>query len=522
MGNVTCLARLHNTSSHLGVLNRLKKSKAISLLLIATLACSISVPLSSETAVSASGPGGVYGGLKLWLDASDVEADGGAEPNMTNGDEFSEGDCWVSKDPSHLEACPVLDSPTYETNISSSFFNHHAAFRFTRFDDENGNVLKVEGLDIRAATMEDSTILAVYRPETLDAEDACENHGVWGNDNTDWDRFFLAHYCDYSIGLLDGVVSLGQASAFQRVEGAADESKVQVFTVAYDGEAGGDLNIGPTNGSTVYINGIVSTRFTDTTDPNLANADFYVGSDGDNSVFRGEIAEIIVYDRILSNSELNQVNEYLSDKYLVTIQRLPIHRERLVAPTLAIDKIGAHFVELSWSTPDGSPTSQEVLLDGKFAKTVPLGTQKLRIEGLAKNSRHQIALQVNYNSGHLETETKSFRTRNIKKLVVRFEGNSSILRPLAIERIHNWVRALPKDTQEPRWKINSFVKKLPSNLVRGNLSLARARAQALLLKVRNWVEINAPRLLPQREPLSWSPKARKAVIRFSYLPEQPS
>ncbi|KAF0240291.1 MAG: hypothetical protein FD183_1122, partial [Chitinophagaceae bacterium] len=75
---------------------------------------------------------------------------------------------------------------------------------------------------------------------------------------------------------------------------------------------------GMAGGSAIYFNGAVVTNFTDNTDPSAAISSLRIGSDGDNGMFNGDIAEFIVYNRKLTNCEILQVNQYLGAKYGVT------------------------------------------------------------------------------------------------------------------------------------------------------------------------------------------------------------
>lgn len=55
---------------------------------------------------------------------------------------------------------------------------------------------------------------------------------------------------------------------------------------------------------------------------NISNPDdnVYLGTEPDGNYFQGKIAEIIVYNRTLNNSERNQVHAYLSEKWLITLE----------------------------------------------------------------------------------------------------------------------------------------------------------------------------------------------------------
>jgi len=69
-----------------------------------------------------------------------------------------------------------------------------------------------------------------------------------------------------------------------------------------------------TSTKTVYINDGSGTTLTVDNPTTLADA-FYVGSKAGTSYFTGEIAEIIVFNRVLFSNEIDDVQTYLKKKY---------------------------------------------------------------------------------------------------------------------------------------------------------------------------------------------------------------
>jgi hypothetical protein len=70
------------------------------------------------------------------------------------------------------------------------------------------------------------------------------------------------------------------------------------------------------NGSTKYIKSVSDSNFTtlSSNPDDLTNSPlkFYIGNDG----FNGEILEIMIFDRILDNSEIGKIENYLINKYI--------------------------------------------------------------------------------------------------------------------------------------------------------------------------------------------------------------
>jgi hypothetical protein len=280
------------------------------LLAAAVLAGSLALaPVGSAEPVAPAqilGPGGVQAGLRAWFDASDLDADGNAANNPAEGSPVSS---WVSRSQGGLRAEQV-SGKNPATFVTADGINGQPTLRFNRVNDSQGSVLRVTGLDLRASVTEDTTVFTVYRPRSRSA-----NNGVWGVDNGNWDRFFLSFHPAFGNRVDDGLVSLGPAQAGAVVGGAGQIGVVRLLTIVYDGNVSGTVNSGPTNGSAAYFNGELVRRFTDSTHPTDAQRSLAIGWDGDNSVFDGDIAELIVYDRVLTGEELRDVNFYLSQKY---------------------------------------------------------------------------------------------------------------------------------------------------------------------------------------------------------------
>ncbi len=248
------------------------------------------VKLSAQTL-----PTGITG-LKLWLDASDVNF-GTANPadgtNVTT---------W--RDKSGLTNNATVYAGQSAGKVYANQINGKSVIRFAATSQFNGTVYETLGVDIRAVAATSSTIFTVYKQGT---QTAGVNQAVWGNDNGGWDRFFFSSYpTAYSVN--DGGVSVGTPAI--RVPNAGIVGALQLLTAVYIS--------GTPSASAIYFNGQLVTNFTDATNTTAAYPDLRIGFDGDDNCFSGDIAEMIVYNRQLNACEIQQVNRYLGAKYGVT------------------------------------------------------------------------------------------------------------------------------------------------------------------------------------------------------------
>jgi hypothetical protein len=255
-------------------------------------------------------------GLTQWLRADCVNGDGSTP---TDGTSIA---TWKDVSGNNNDASVVLEqaSPTFQSD-NSNLINGQPVLNFTRINDSSGTVLEVPNIDMRAETLPDVSIFTVYKTRRQEEDDA-DILGVWGNDNGAWDRFFLAKF----LAGNDGLISLGPGSSDldnSRVTDSAVDGATKLLTAIYDGEVveidDGEsvykINNGPENASEIYFSGELIRSFSDSTNATEAMSRLYIGWDGDGSTFRGDIAEFIIFDRVLTTAELKVVNGYLNDKY---------------------------------------------------------------------------------------------------------------------------------------------------------------------------------------------------------------
>jgi uncharacterized repeat protein (TIGR02543 family) len=268
-------------------------------------------------------PGGISSAPLLWLDATDIDSNT-ATSNPANNATIP---TWTDRSPNGNNAS-VLSGQGTPTYSATSGINNGPAVRFSRYADDSGTVFNVPNVDIRAGTLPDVTIFAVYR--AIDPVDG-DLFGIWGNDNGAWDRFAIC--CGFR-GVDNGVIGLPPSG--YEVAGAGTGTRL--LTVVYDGGLTGvsptQANSGPPNGSSVWFEGGQVTTFTDNTTGNTqpngtpgvnsAQSSFRIGWDGDGSAFNGWISELIIFGTALSSADIVTVSNYLGSKYDLIIAPTPV------------------------------------------------------------------------------------------------------------------------------------------------------------------------------------------------------
>ncbi len=145
----------------------------------------------------------------------------------------------------------------------------------------------------------DLTIIAVYQPDIDNAG------GVWGEDDGGWDRFLL----DGNSTTLNNIVSDG-VGGNTGISNLFTANQTSLTTVLYDQ--------GVSSGSSVFVNGTSQSTFT--ANHSATSANLQIGALGSgNYFFDGEIAEVILYNRLLGTTHRQKVESYLAIKYGVMI-----------------------------------------------------------------------------------------------------------------------------------------------------------------------------------------------------------
>jgi outer membrane protein OmpA-like peptidoglycan-associated protein len=463
----------------------------------------------------------------MWLDASDPDADGRTSNNPADNANFS---VWRDKSGhgrNALTSGGFSDAQFRRTRGINSL----PTIRFNRSSDGFGSQLRVPNLDIRARTRPDVTVFAVYRADLTNRQllGYPFNLGVWGTDNGDWDRFAIALHFDFGDHQHDGVVGLGVENGGATVAGAGIDKVARIMTVKYNGNVNrAGVNRGPVNGSAVYFDGRVVTKFTDDTDASNAQTSFVIGADGDNSFFNGDISEVIVYDKALTDDEIKDVSGYLASKYTITLAKNP------TVSTLAATNVSGFESQVNGViNANNVPTVSAGFIYGtskaKLKKKVGsfitlkqksvIGNSKTKVTakliGLKPGTTYYFrTVATSTISGAIYGSIRSFKTKVASDSQVRIYFKPHSAKLTAKDKAK--LRKLAVESGQVYVLVNGYVNKWGSS--KNNVSLSSARANAVIsylqeIGMKGTFEVRALGV-----PKVHGPKARKADILLYRLP----
>ncbi len=224
------------------------------------------------------------GGVALWLVADDAKPASGTRLAS-----------WSNAAVADVTA--TADKPALQPEVVANAINGHAVVRFDGKDN-----MMMTNVDISPARMPDATVFAVCNSKT-DSKDMLRK--LYGDDDGGYDR---AAGIDNRGGDKNYTVFTGNG-----VEGyfalKADQNYLTVDQYTKSGFSGW------VNGKAALTN--VPAKWEESL-PNL-----YLGGTGTSyhEPWMGDLAEIIVYARVLTDQERMQVEDYLAKKYGVTVTR---------------------------------------------------------------------------------------------------------------------------------------------------------------------------------------------------------
>jgi hypothetical protein len=268
--------------------------------------CALSIIAGALTfnSYGQTGPAGVNSGILTWLDGSDVDADGNPANNPSNNANIP---TWKDKSGNANNATQLSGQGVGLYN--SSGINGNPSIYF---NENSGAVYEFTGIDIRAISNPDITVICLYK-----ATHASREVGLWGNDNGNWDRFMYVRFFSSTTGIISrGTI---ESPPYIDITGSGIIDQVNLLTGVYNGDLTSNVNAGPQNGSAYYLNGALISNFTDNTNATNAQTNLRLGFDGNNGGFIGDVAEFIVYNRVLSSCELSAINAYLANKYQISV-----------------------------------------------------------------------------------------------------------------------------------------------------------------------------------------------------------
>lgn len=285
------------------------------------------------------GPANIVDGIQLWLDGSNVNNISGTNPANT-----TKVAVWKDISGNKNNATVLAGQDTARMNTAQ--INGKDVMQFTRVSGSSGTIYEVPNIDIRATSMPDLTVFTVYRQGTKSPGII---HGIWGDDDGGWDRFFLASFASDN-----GAVSVGPPTNFVNVTNAGVVGETKLLTAVYDH--------GVVDSTVIYFNALPVNRVQDNSNLTAAKTTFRIGWDGDDNPFNGDIAELVLYNRKLTDCEIRQVNRYFGYKYnvsLTTATITPSAPQKICAsvPLTLTASAGTSFKWLKNGLPIASATS---------------------------------------------------------------------------------------------------------------------------------------------------------------------
>jgi|GEM_PF-2838452 len=293
-------------------------------------------------------------GLKLWL-----KADRGIIANSSGS-----VSTWLDQSGSGNDVIQLNsgNQPTFEANV----VNGRPVVRL------NGSSQYLAGAAAAAFQPTNITIMAVYRAA--------------GRTPGNYSRIISQPYSPgwtdpWASWLLTASNPTGEVTANLSVDGILSSvsstkqmlEKVCLVSATYDGQSGNIYINGKLTGTTA-VSGSISYG---TPSP------FYVGASPIGEYLNGDIAEILVYDHALSQSELGKVSGYLDGKYSITNPTghdtgggAGPNSTMPYAVCDAVTQTGSTLTASGWALDeeDGAPIAKvEAFIDGKSYGTATLG-----------------------------------------------------------------------------------------------------------------------------------------------------
>ena len=235
--------------------------------------------LGDDTGISAITPN-----LLVWLDAKNIDA-----TNNTSLQDGSPITAWVNLSGLGNSAVPATINyqPLYDLRNTLVEFN-------SIYEHE-----LISSLNIDSTAIDELTVISVFKT-TADS-----STGVWGQDSTGSNRYLLLNDSGNS-GLSSGV-GIEHVNDFDTTLGSD-----LVIVESYYDEAG-------PNDSTLYLNGALKSEFSANNGSGLTT--LTIGDISSNSTshqFNGSMAEIIIFNSKLTNTQRTFINKYLAEKWNLT------------------------------------------------------------------------------------------------------------------------------------------------------------------------------------------------------------
>ena len=232
-------------------------------------------------------PGGVSSGLAVWLKADDVNSSDSTQVRTSGSDIFVQQ--WNDQSGNFNNASNSTDAD--QPMLIASALNGKPVLRFAQRDDNNGSRLKLG--DLSAQFPSAATIFIVG---TLNND---LQYSMFGNTSND-ERWVGGNYSEVTPGAFrSGRADFNSQYSKMPHSGShifAYDSSSSAYNFALDG-----TQIGTTSGN--YSSG--------------SGRSWQIGSNACNNgaQLNGDIAEVIIFNRVLSTEEASLVGTYLTDKF---------------------------------------------------------------------------------------------------------------------------------------------------------------------------------------------------------------
>lgn len=241
--------------------------------------------------------------LDLWLNADDIVADSG---NKVSRWAYSDANGTVALTQSTADAQPVL-------------VTDGNGFKYVSFDGTNDLLQKTGFKNYNTKTQLTIMIVSKFRGADPESQNQGDKYSaLFIPESGSWGSIYLSPYKN-SVRTRFGVGNSNGVTTYARPAAVTDFSST---FITKDGAT-----------QKIYVNGsVVTTNSTAATTLTNNAADLILGkgiSGGSDYFFTGDIAEVLVYDRALTDAEITGVNQYINEKYFTVA-------EPVAAPTASV------------------------------------------------------------------------------------------------------------------------------------------------------------------------------------------
>jgi len=302
------------------------------------------------------GTPGTITDLQLWL-RSDVGVY--SDAGITAAIEGESAVQWNDQSGNDRHFTSGLKKPVFRS--AAATLNNTAALEFIgnkdSFTDDDGE-LYING-------MTEFTTFAVINSDVT----GTDNGFIIASAPSGVDQYFTIRYDAIGdIGAASNVIRTSVISNIttNQLESAADFQSTSGQIIEWEWQSGNEYNL--------YVDGVLNNPSASGSPPSgtISSATELTigrGSQNNNDSWDGLIAEIIIYDRLLSSSERISVEDYLSQKYGISV--------RLLDPATGGEAISADDVNTTFTALSGPRITEDVIgelnLNGTIILNAPTG-----------------------------------------------------------------------------------------------------------------------------------------------------